>query len=104
MRQKKFSWRSGKQKLYRTGEDSDISRITSRTGLQPMREIRFSQFAAKGIHFCRVHIDRLEKQGRFPKRFHLGENSVAWLEDEIDAWIKERADARHAAAVPAQAA
>ena len=41
----------------------------------------------KGISYCRMHIDRLEKAGRFPKRVHVGENRVAWIEAEIDGWV-----------------
>ena len=31
-------------------------------------------------------IYRLEKAGRFPKRIHLGGNSVGWLESEVNEW------------------
>jgi prophage regulatory protein len=37
-----------------------------------------------------AHIDRLEAEGRFPKRVRLGVNRVAWVEDEITAWIADR--------------
>jgi prophage regulatory protein len=37
-----------------------------------------------------AHIARLEKAGLFPNRVRLGQNRVAWVEDEIDAWINER--------------
>jgi prophage regulatory protein len=60
-----------------------------------MRFLRFPELkSAKGIHYCRMHIDRLEKAGKFPKRVQIGQNSVAWLEHEVDAWIKARVDAR----------
>jgi prophage regulatory protein len=35
------------------------------------------------------------KQGKFPKPINLGMRSVAWLEDEIDAWIDERVNIRN---------
>jgi len=38
----------------------------------------------------RVTIWRLEKAGAFPARRRLGTNSVAWLEDEVNAWIGSR--------------
>jgi prophage regulatory protein len=41
-----------------------------------------------------VQVWRLERAGKFPKRIHLGANSVGWLSGEIDAWIEERASAR----------
>jgi prophage regulatory protein len=30
------------------------------------------------------------KRGTFPKPIHLGQQSVGWLESEIDAWLLER--------------
>ncbi len=47
------------------------------------------------IPYSRVHLWRLENAGQFPKRVRLSPNKVAWLEDEIFAWLKERADARY---------
>lgn len=43
-----------------------------------------------------MHLYRLEKSGRFPKRIHLGEASVGWLEHEIDSWLAERIAERDA--------
>jgi prophage regulatory protein len=37
-----------------------------------------------------AHVDRLEKEGRFPKRVRLGPSRVAWVESEIDDWITDR--------------
>ncbi len=37
---------------------------------------------------------RLERDGKFPKRFKLGGNSVGWLKSEIDGWIELRATDR----------
>ncbi|MDP6270253.1 MAG: AlpA family phage regulatory protein [Alphaproteobacteria bacterium] len=41
-----------------------------------------------------VHLWRLERAGKFPRRVHLGANRVAWVEAEIDDWIAERLAAR----------
>jgi prophage regulatory protein len=38
---------------------------------------------------------RLERKGEFPKRLQLTERCVGWSEDEVQAWLKERADARN---------
>jgi prophage regulatory protein len=38
----------------------------------------------------RMTIYRLEQAGNFPKRRHLSQNSVAWLEDDISHWIGSR--------------
>jgi prophage regulatory protein len=37
---------------------------------------------------------RWEQEGRFPRRVKLGPNSVAWFEDEVDAWQAARAESR----------
>jgi prophage regulatory protein len=51
----------------------------------------------KGIPFSRVHLARLEAAGNFPRRIQLSENSIAWIESEIDAWLAEKAARRGAA-------
>ena len=33
---------------------------------------------------------RYEKAGKFPGRRRLGDNSVAWVAEEVDAWLRER--------------
>ena len=35
--------------------------------------------------------------GDFPKCFSIGGRAVGWLEEEIEQWIKERAESRNAA-------
>ena len=35
---------------------------------------------------------RLERAGQFPKRRQISANVVAWLESEIDEWLRARAD------------
>lgn len=55
------------------------------------RFVRFGDLKSLfGIPWSRMHVDREEKAGRFPKRVQLGPNSVAWLEDEVIAWQAER--------------
>jgi prophage regulatory protein len=44
----------------------------------------------KGIRFSRTHRNRLIKAGAFPAPVKLGENTTAWPEHEIDAWIEKR--------------
>lgn len=43
-----------------------------------------------GVPYSFQHIARLEKAGHFPKRIRLGQNRVAWLMREVEAWIEER--------------
>jgi prophage regulatory protein len=47
----------------------------------------------------RMTIYRLEKSGAFPARRQLGSNSVAWLEEDVSAWVGSRPMPRHPAAV-----
>jgi prophage regulatory protein len=45
-----------------------------------------------------VHLARLEAAGKFPLHIDVGENSIAWFEDEIDDFIEMKAVARDAKA------
>jgi prophage regulatory protein len=38
----------------------------------------------------RTTIWRLEKAGQFPRRRKIGNGIVAWLESEVDEWIRSR--------------
>ena len=46
------------------------------------------------VPYSQNHIRRLEKTGLFPKRVHIGENRVAWVRAEIEAWLNARMGAR----------
>ena len=46
--------------------------------------------ATYGVPYSFAHIARLEAAGLFPKRIKLGACRVAWVADEVDAWIDER--------------
>lgn len=56
--------------------------------------IPLSKLPEKGIIYSRNYIDRLIKEGRFPKPVYLSPRRRAFVESEVDAWIKERADKR----------
>ena len=43
-----------------------------------------------GLPYCRQHISRLEDMGQFPKRLKLGNCRVAWLVEEVEAWISSK--------------
>ena len=61
-----------------------------------MQVLRIAKVVEK-VGYSRMHIYRLEKDGKFPKRIRLGPNSVGWLEHEIDDWIKVKVRERDAA-------
>lgn len=60
-----------------------------------MKVLRPKDAAAK-CGLSRMHLYRLERAGSFPKRVRLGPNSVGWLEEELDAWIRARVEERNA--------
>jgi prophage regulatory protein len=50
-----------------------------------------------GVPYSFAHIARLESAGQFPKRVRLGACRVAWIAEEVQAWIDERVATRDAA-------
>ena len=46
------------------------------------------------IPYSPVHIARLERAGKFPKRIKLGPNRVGWSYPEVIAWLDAAKDAR----------
>jgi prophage regulatory protein len=63
------------------------------SGLRP-RLYRFRDLRAAGVPFTRKHVVDLERRGQFPQRVNLTENTVAWVAEEVDAWVEERIRAR----------
>ena len=39
---------------------------------------------------CRSGIYDLVAKGKFPRPISLGARAVAWIDDEVDAWIEDR--------------
>jgi prophage regulatory protein len=58
--------------------------------------IRFRTLQQRGIIPNRVTLKRRIDRDGFPKPIRLGENSVAWIEAEVDAWLQARAAERDA--------
>lgn len=56
---------------------------------QPRRLLRFHEVKAITT-FCRMTIFNWEREGKFPKRIHIGPNRVVWDSDEVYAWIDAR--------------
>ena len=50
----------------------------------------------RGIKFTRQHLHRLVRNEKFPAPVKVGENTNAWVETEIDQYMKERIAARDA--------
>jgi prophage regulatory protein len=54
-----------------------------------MRLLRLPEVLDR-VGYRRSRIYSLIKEGRFPKPIALGPKAVAFVEDEIDGWIRER--------------
>jgi prophage regulatory protein len=52
-----------------------------------------------GVPYSFAHIARLEAAGQFPKRIRLGACRVAWIAEEVQAWIDERIAVRDSQAL-----
>lgn len=52
----------------------------------------------KGIPYCRDHLRRLVKAGKFPKPVQLGTHLQGYIDSEIDEWLKAQAAKRDQAA------
>jgi prophage regulatory protein len=48
----------------------------------------------RGIRASNPTLLAWEAEGRFPKRLHLSAAKVAWLANEVDAWVASKAAAR----------
>ncbi|MER9776789.1 AlpA family phage regulatory protein [Mesorhizobium sp. M0220] len=56
--------------------------------------IPLASLPSKGITYSRNYIDRLIKEDKFPKPVFLSPRRRAFVESEIDAWVKARVDQR----------
>jgi prophage regulatory protein len=58
--------------------------------------LSFADLRDRGIKFTRQHIHRLIRKRQFPApvKLGVGEGSNAWVESEIDEFIKARIAAR----------
>lgn len=86
------------------GPGSNAPGLADRTGAAPeappsaaeerasrARVLRLPQVCHR-VGLCRSMIYRLESEGRFPRRIKLGLRAVGWIESEVEAWIRERAE------------
>jgi predicted DNA-binding transcriptional regulator AlpA len=61
-----------------------------------MRVLGYGDLKQKGIRFSRQWIAKLVARGEFPAPIKLGEQSVAFVESEIDEWLVRRVHERDA--------
>ena len=60
----------------------------------PIILISREDLRTRGISYSRAQLYRKVKDKTFPAPVRLGENKIAWLSTEIDAWIEAIAAAR----------
>ena len=62
------------------------------------RLLDYQALRDRGIPWTRIHIKRLETAKKFPLHIDIGDNSIAWFEDEIDDYLELKATERDAKA------
>jgi prophage regulatory protein len=55
----------------------------------PDRSLRLPEVQAI-VPYSKMHIDRLEKAGQFPKRIKIGAGRVIWKQSEVVAWLESK--------------
>jgi prophage regulatory protein len=90
-------------RIYRSGESASVQGATAFKSFlggspkPPITLIYQPGLKDRGIHYSRSHLWRLEAEGRFPRRVKLGNGRVAWIAQEVDAYLlglaAERAEA-----------
>ena len=70
-------------------------KIPVREAPRPARRfVRHAQLQSEyGIPWSRMHCDRQAKAGKFPRKVHLGPNTVGYWSDEIEAFLAARDEA-----------
>lgn len=61
-----------------------------------MNLLDYKALRERGIRYSPAHLWRLWNAGQFPRPMKLSRSRNAWLESEIDAWIKARVAERDA--------
>jgi prophage regulatory protein len=61
------------------------------------RLIPHEDLKSKGIPYSKVHLWRLERARKFPKRVPIGQNRYGYVEREIDEYIAAGIAARDSA-------
>jgi len=57
-----------------------------------MRLLNYAQLRQKmgDGFYVRDHLRRLVKEGKFPAPVPISDRRIAWIEDEVDAWLAAR--------------
>lgn len=63
-----------------------------------VRFLRYSDLKPRGVPWSQMHLSRLEKERKFPKRVQLGPGTTVWVEAEIEAFLADKLAARETVA------
>jgi len=63
-----------------------------------MRLLFYKDLNARGIPYSRQWLDRLIKDGKFPRPVKVGSRRIAWVETEIDQHLMACVERRDGAA------
>ena len=61
-----------------------------------MRALRIKGVKEK-VGLGQTRIEYMVRHGTFPQPIKIGQRAKAWLEDEIDEWLRQRVAERNAA-------
>lgn len=56
--------------------------------------MNFPEVSSTTGNLSRTTIWRLERAGQFPKRLSISPGRVAWVREEVEAWVNEQAERR----------
>jgi len=73
----------------RDGRPKGLGAAPTLDRVAPLRLLRFPAIRER-TGLSRSTIWRLERRGAFPRHRRISANAVAWIEDEINDWIRER--------------
>lgn len=86
------SKRGARPRVQTTLDEEETESQLERLRAIPMRFLRFMDVRER-TGLSRTTIWRLERRGIFPKHRRISPNVVGWLEQEVNAWMLERAQA-----------
>ncbi len=66
------------------------------TSQLPDRSLRLPE-VQQIVPYSKMHIDRLEKAGQFPKRIRIGTGRVVWKMSEVLSWLESKRTEQKAA-------
>jgi prophage regulatory protein len=63
--------------------------MQSASSNKPIRILRWPEVGER-VGICRSYAHALAAKGQFPKPIKLGIRASAWVESEIDEWLRDR--------------